>query len=88
MTGAGKSYCHENNYVDNQPTSRVTTGFFSYEFGVTSLSRLRIVAKSSACHAAKLASVNPQEEWFARYRASLFEGHAPQKALAASMPAH
>jgi len=88
MTGAGKSYCHENNYVDNQPTSRVTTGFFSYEFGVTSLSRLKIVAKSSACQAARLASVNPQEEWFARYRASLFEGHAPQKALAASMPAH
>jgi len=59
MTGAGKSYCHENNYVDNQPTSRVTTGFFSYEFGITSLSRLRIVAKSSACRAARLASVNP-----------------------------
>jgi len=88
MTGAGKSYCHENNYVDNQPTSRVATGWFSYEFGVTSLSRLRIVAKLSACRAAQLSAVNPQEEWFARYRASLFEGHAPQKALAASMPAH
>lgn len=33
MTGAGKIYQHDNAYVDNEPISRITTGYFSYEYG-------------------------------------------------------
>jgi len=43
MRGSGKSYEHENNYIANQPTSKVSTGWFSYEHGTTTLEDFKIL---------------------------------------------
>lgn len=60
MCGAGKQYIHENNYIDNEPTARVSTGWFSYESGIVKLTDFRIVTKMSVLEDSKMGDWNIQ----------------------------
>jgi len=86
MTGAGKQYEHENNYIVNQPTAKVATGWFSYEFGSALANDFRIDPIMSTRHNASFGHVDPQEEYFRDFKKSLSLGGAPQKTLASTMP--
>lgn len=68
MTGAGKVYTHENNYIANDPTSRTCTGWFSYEFGSCMAEALRIVPIQSSLLNANLTNQNCQQEFFRDFK--------------------
>jgi hypothetical protein len=44
MTGSGKQYEHENNYIVNDPIAKITTGWWAYEHGMCKARDLRIEA--------------------------------------------
>lgn len=71
MTGSGKAYEHENNYVSNQPTARCTFGWYSYGFGSHLARDLMIEPIMSSLHHVRLGHVNVQEEFFAKFRKTL-----------------
>lgn len=85
MCGAGKQYVHENNYIDNEPSSRVSTGWFSYESGVMKLMNCRIIPKMSVLENSKMGQYNIQQEFLHKFKNALSSQGAPYKVLAETM---
>lgn len=84
MTGAGKVYEHENTYVDNEPISRLTTGFFSYEYG-RCFARDFVVKRKMSVGLHDQRYPNVQDEMFQNYRSKLANGTNPMQILASTI---